>query len=298
VEDIENLGLTLLAAIPRIDQSEIDGSLLDPIIKSELKGRDETNRLITHFKPKSPISEAYRTLRTNLQFSVGTDKLDNFLVTSAGPGEGKSTTTANLAIAMSLQGTKTVLVDTDLRRPVVHKIFSLDRNRGLTNVLVGKMTLSEVIQKTQIDNLDVITSGILPPNPAELLGSKQMRDLLDELKEQYDICLFDTPPLIAVTDAAVLSKELDGVLLVTKSGQTRRDALVRGVDLLRNVGTRILGVLLNDVSKENTYGSYYYNYQYYYYYGEGGNKKKVKRARKRKSVPESREEANLTVVEQ
>jgi tyrosine-protein kinase Etk/Wzc len=241
--------------------------------------RDESHRLVTHLNPKSPISEAYRTLRTNLQFSSTTDPVRSFLVTSAGPGEGKSTTTANLAIAMSLQGTRTILVDTDLRKPVVHKIFGVDKNRGLTNVLIGKMESSEVIQKSRIQNLDVIPAGILPPNPAELLGSQRMKDLVAELRESYDMCLFDSPPLIAVTDAAVLSKELDGILLVVKSGHTHREALNRGLELVRNVDSRILGVLLNDVSRENTYGSSYYYYNNYYYAGEGESKKRRKRKR-------------------
>jgi tyrosine-protein kinase Etk/Wzc len=290
VEDVENLGLSVLAAIPRIDSSEIDRTVKEVNERANGNGttRAEVARLVTHFKPKSPVSEAYRTLRTNLQFSGGDKQIRSFLVTSAGPGEGKSTTTANLGIAISLQGTRTVLIDTDLRRPVIHKIFDLEKNKGLTNVLVGKLTLDEAIQRTNVKNLDIITSGILPPNPAELLGSSRMKALVNELKGRYDLCLFDSPPLIAVTDAAVLSKELDGVLLVVKSGQTQHDALVRGTDLLKNVGTKILGVLLNDVSRENTYGSYYYYYyyHYYYYYGEGGDKNgKKKKRRKRRDEP-------------
>ena len=133
-------------------------------------------------------------------------------------------------------------------------------------------------------NLDVLTSGILPPNPAEMLGSDHMKKIIGALKERYEVCLFDSPPLIAVTDAAVLAKEVDGVLIVVKSGQTHRGVLIRGIELLNNVNARILGALLNDVSRENTYGSYqyYYYYHYYYYYGEGGGKKRKKESNFRK----------------
>ncbi|RMF59033.1 MAG: polysaccharide biosynthesis tyrosine autokinase, partial [Calditrichaeota bacterium] len=140
-----------------------------------------------------------------------------------------------------------------------------ERNLGLSNVLVQKASLDSVIQATGVRNLDVITSGVLPPNPAEMLGSNRMQELIDALRQRYDLCLFDTPPLIAVTDAAVLGKMLDGVLLVVKAGQTRRDAVRRGMELLHHVNARVLGVLLNNVTRQDTYGSYYYYYDYYYY---------------------------------
>lgn len=279
VEDIEVFGLPLLATIPRIDSEMLnDGFESKNGNSNSTKKGEEQMRLVTHFRPKSPVSEAYRTLRTNIQFSNSEQKLRNLLVTSAGPGEGKSTTIANLAIAMSLQGTRTILIDADLRRPVVHKTFGLEKNKGLTNVLVGQMAIDDAIQKSSVKNLDILTSGILPPNPAELLGSNRMQDVISELKDCYELCVFDTPPLVAVTDAAVLSKELGGVLLVVKAGVTQRDALTRGLELLRNVDARILGVLLNGVSRENSYGSYYY-YQQYYYYGENGSKKRKRRTR-------------------
>ena len=276
VEDLEALGLSVLGAIPRIETDGKNGHSLEQSNgHADLQApHEERLRLVTHFKPKSPVSEAYRSLRTNLQFSDSDKKLHAFLVTSAGPDEGKSTTTANLAISISLQGTRTIVIDSDLRRPVAHKIFDLEKNKGLSNVLIGKATLDEAIQSTNIKNLDVLTSGILPPNPAEMLGSDHMKKIIGALKERYEVCLFDSPPLIAVTDAAVLAKEVDGVLVVVKSGQTNRGALIRGIELLNNVNARILGALLNDVSRENTYGSY----QYYYYYGEGGGKKRKKQS--------------------
>jgi len=279
VEDVEQFGLSVLASIPKITASVVDKTVehlnsLEKLNSLEtLIGYTKDNlNLITHNNPKSPISEAYRTLRTNLQFSRVSEQLHSFLVTSSGPGEGKSTTIANLAIVMSQQGIKTILIDADLRKPVVHNIFERAKNRGLTNVLVGNMSLDDAIQSASIANLDILTCGVQPPNPAELLGSQDMKNLIKGLRLRYDLCLFDAPPLIAVTDAAVLSKELDGVLLVVKSGVTQRDALSRSVELLRNVNARILGSLLNGVSREISYGSYY-DYQQYYYDDEQEEKK-------------------------
>ncbi|RMF69248.1 MAG: polysaccharide biosynthesis tyrosine autokinase, partial [Calditrichaeota bacterium] len=232
VEEIEEMGLTVLGAIPKIDPYLLNGSRSSEREFRGKNGKDEAGqiRLVTHFKPKSPVSEAYRTLRTNLQFSESEHNLHSFLVTSTGPGEGKSTTITNLAITVGMQGKRTILVDADLRRPVLHKVFGLERNLGLSNILVQKASLDSVIQATGVRNLEVITSGVLPPNPAEMLGSNRMQELIDALRQRYDLCLFDTPPLIAVTDAAVLGKMLDGVLLVVKAGQTRRDAVRRGME--------------------------------------------------------------------
>jgi len=283
IEDLESIGLPVLGAIPKIDLLEMNGHLPEKT-NGELKGQsDEQLKLVTHLKPKSPVSEAYRSLRTNLQFSgTAGQKLRCFLVTSSVPGEGKSTTAANLAIAICLQGTRTILIDSDLRRPVLHRLFDVEKNKGLSNVLIGKASLSEAIQSTSIKNLDILTSGILPPNPAEMLGSDYMKEIVEELKARYEVCLFDSPPLITVTDAAVLAKEVDGVLLVVKSGHTARGALSRCVELLHNVNANILGGLLNDVNRENTYGSYQYYYYYHYYYGEGGGKKQKKQRNFRK----------------
>ncbi|MCJ7497412.1 MAG: CpsD/CapB family tyrosine-protein kinase [candidate division Zixibacteria bacterium] len=233
------------------------------------------SNLVTHFEPKSPISEAYRTFRTNLQFARLDSPLRTILVTSSGPGEGKSTTVANLAITMAQMGTKTLLIDSDLRRPVLHSIFSLQRNPGLTNYLAGNVPLVEIIQSTPIENLSLLTCGVLPPNPSELLGSKKMKMLLEELKEKYEMILFDSPPVIAVTDAAVLSTLLDGVVLIASSGHTSREALVRATTLLQNVNGRLIGGVLNKIKVESVYGSY--NYYYYYHYYGGAKQKRKKR---------------------
>ena len=261
IEDVERLGFAVLGSIPFITAGRVSRHIKDKngeLLKIEA-------RLITHFAPKSPISEAYRTLRTNIQYSKVDKPIKSVLVTSAGMGEGKSTSVANLAITFAQMGAKTLLVDTDLRRPVLHGIFNHPRNEGLTNVLLGRMSLLEAVRSTKIDNLFLVTSGMLPPNPSELLASQAMEKFVEETASDYDIALFDTPPVIAVTDAAVLATKLDGCILVVRSGKTERDAVLRSKVLLDNVKANLFGILVNGVNVERVYGSYYY----YYYSGDG-----------------------------
>jgi tyrosine-protein kinase Etk/Wzc len=274
IEDVENLGFSVLGSIPLIKSGKNNKEKEEEFEDSNIK--KIACNLVTHFEPKSPISEAYRTFRTNLQFARFDAPLRTILVTSSGPGEGKSTTVANLAITMAQMGTNTLLVDTDLRRPVLHSVFGLQRAFGLTNYLAGKAPLSEIIQPTPIENLNLITCGILPPNPSELLGSKKMRVLIDELKERFEMVLFDSPPVIAVTDAAVLSTLLDGVVLVASSGTTSGAALERAISLLENVNGKVIGGVLNKIKVENVYGSYHYYYYYHYYEGTKEKRKKKK----------------------
>lgn len=232
------------------------------------------SELITLSNPKSPVAEAYRTLRTNIQFSNVDDTLQTICVTSSGAAEGKSTTIANLAETFAQAGNRVVVIDCDLRKPRLHKMFKLSNTTGMTNVLAGQAILNDVTQITGSD-LTVITSGPLPPNPSELLGSKAMKKLLDDLKARYDIVLVDAPPVGIVTDAAVLSTIVDGTILVVASGKTEIDGAKRAKQLLENVGARILGVTMTmiPVSKKG-----YYGYQYYSYYdGEETSKKKRRR---------------------
>ena len=218
--------------------------------------------LITIKNPKSPISEAYRTLRTNIQFSNIDGNLRTICVTSSGPGEGKSTTISNLAETFAQAGKRVVIIDCDLRKPRIHKIFNLSNTMGMTNLLVGQVDIQSVEQKAGSD-LTVITSGPIPPNPSELLGSTMMKNLLNEFKKQYDIVLIDAPPVGIVTDAAILSTIVDGTILVVASGRTEIDGAKRAKQLLENVGARILGVAMTmiPVSKKG-----YYGYQYNSYY--------------------------------
>ncbi|HVP37447.1 MAG TPA: polysaccharide biosynthesis tyrosine autokinase [Terriglobales bacterium] len=274
IEDVEATGLSILGSIPLIKNSKDRKSKKEEEKSEEYQIKRITSNLVTHFEPKSPISEAYRTFRTNLQFARLDEPLKTVLVTSSGPSEGKSTTVANLAITMAQMGTRTILIDSDLRRPVLHSIFNLQRAPGLTNYLAGNVPWKEIVQETPIENLTLLTCGVLPPNPSELLGSKKMKNLLEELKEKYDMVLFDSPPVIAVTDAAVLSTLLDGVVLVSSSGSTSREALQRAISLLENVKGRLIGGVLNKIKVESVYGSYHYYYYYHYY---GGTKQKRKR---------------------
>lgn len=274
IEDVEATGLSILGSIPLIKSSKDKKSKKEEEKSEDYQVKKITSNLVTHFEPKSPISEAYRTFRTNLQFARLDSPLKTILVTSSGPSEGKSTTVANLAITMAQMGTKTILIDSDLRRPVLHSIFNLQRTPGLTNYLAGNVPWKEIVQETLIENLSLLTCGVLPPNPSELLGSKKMRMLLEELKEKYDMILFDSPPVIAVTDAAVLSTLLDGVVLVSSSGSTSKEALQRAITLLENVKSRLIGGVLNKIKVESVYGSYHYYYYYHYY---GGTKQKRKK---------------------
>jgi len=280
VEDVERLGFNLMGAIPKIEQDKLQKKIESKWESLEFnEGREIESRLVTHFDPKSPISEAYRTLRTNLQFTKIADSLKTILVTSSGPKEGKSTTVANLAITLAQLGSKVLLVDTDLRRPVIHSIFGMEKDNGLTNYMMDSVPYNQVVKKSFLENLNIITCGVLPPNPSELLGSFKMEELITKLKSNYDIILFDSPPVIAVTDAAVLSTKVDSTFLVISSGKTNRDAIIRAKSLLENVNTHIVGALLNNVNVEGTYGSSYYYYYYHYYYGAHPKKGKRKKRR-------------------
>ncbi len=282
-EDVENLGLPLLITIPSIKPVQSNG-VLGRFTSFEDKEAEAINeRLVCHLKAKSPIAEAYRTMRTNILFSAPENPKHVIMITSSGPKEGKSTSVSNLAITFSQMGTKTLLIDGDLRRPMVHKLFNIEKSVGLTNVLVGKTSLAETVRQIdELPNLDILTCGIIPPNPSELLGSVKMKNLLSHARNEYGMIFIDTPPIIAVTDPSVLSPLVDGVVLVIRSGVTQREAVVRAIDQLRRVEAPMLGILLNDLRVGDMYGSYYY--YYYYYYDSDGDKKKKSRQR-RKSSP-------------
>ena len=216
-------------------------------------------KLIVQEQPKSPVAEAYRTLRTNLQYAKVDGELKTIMFTSAGPGEGKSTTVANTAVALAQSGKKVILIDCDLRKPVQHKTFKL-KNQGLTNVLVEHLQVGVYIQDTSVENLRLVTSGPIPPNPSELLGSLKMAELLATLKDQADMILIDAPPVVAVTDASVLASQVDGITLVLDSGTVRPEMAQRAKELLTNANGRILGVVLNRVEIDDEHAYYYYYY--------------------------------------
>jgi protein-tyrosine kinase len=215
--------------------------------------------LITVQNPRSPISEQYRTIRTNIQFSFVDKTMRSLMVTSAGPSEGKSTTVANLAVTFAQQGKKVLLIDADMRKPTVHYTFRLNNTVGLTNVLTQSAHLRSAYQETEVDNLFALTSGPIPPNPAELLASKAMETFLEEVYKQFDLVIFDTPPVLAVTDAQILANKCDGTVLVIASGKTEIEAAVKAKELLLSANAKLLGVVLNQKKQQQG--------QYYYYYG-------------------------------
>lgn len=217
-------------------------------------------QLITLLNPRSPISEAYRSLRTNIDFSSIDEKLQTIMVTSAGPGEGKSTTITNLAVTYAQSDRKVVLIDADLRKPTAHRTFALSNRWGLSSAIAQQCTIEESIQMTTIPNLDVITSGDIPPNPSEMMNSKRMTAMLEQLRSIYDIVLIDTPPLLAVTDAQIVATKCDGVIMVVDQGKVKRDIAKKAIQNLENVNARILGVVLNNVKRKSSEEAYYYYY--------------------------------------
>jgi capsular exopolysaccharide synthesis family protein len=219
----------------------------------------QARQLIVHEDAKSPIAEAYRTLRTNIQFSKGEGELRTIMFTSAGPGEGKSTTVANTAVALAQSGKRVILVDCDLRKPVQHKIFK-KRNKGITNALVEDIAIGELIQETEIDNLSLVSSGPIPPNPSELLSTKKFQEILNELQRQSDFVIIDAPPVIAVTDACVLASKVDGINLVIGVGSVRPEMAQKAKELILKAKGHLLGVILNRVEIEEEHAYYYYYY--------------------------------------
>jgi capsular exopolysaccharide synthesis family protein len=216
-------------------------------------------QLIAQEQPKSPISEQYRNIRTNIQFSAVDTDIRSLMITSANPGEGKTTTTANLAVVFAQQGKKVLLVDVDLRKPALHEMFRTDNTLGITSVLSKQGTLEKCIRKTEEANLHFLPCGAIPPNPAELLGSALMKEFIEEVQSQYDLVIFDTPPVLVVTDAQVMANQCDGIVLVVRSGKTEKEQALKAKALLQNTKGKLLGAVLNDKKQKDN--------EYYYYYG-------------------------------
>jgi non-specific protein-tyrosine kinase len=291
-DDVTKLtGLPTLAGIARIEEDEEDG------------------RLVTLSQPRSPTSEAYRVLRTGIQFSAvdNPDKVA-IMITSANPSEGKSLTVANLSIVMAQAGHNVLVIDADLRRPVQDKIFRLPQQGGLTNLLLEVDlaasldktldSLKRAIQPTSVEGLHVLTSGPIPPNPSELLGSTKMEQALETMTEQYDYIILDSPPVLAVTDATILSQRSDGVLLVADAGTTRRGPLKQAVDQLLASNAYVMGVILNKLKpRSDGYYSYYY-YRHSYYIDESEDEAKEKQSQNgKRNVGWRRKKRSLRATE-
>jgi capsular exopolysaccharide synthesis family protein len=219
-------------------------------------------RLVTETDPKSAAAEAYRALRTNIQFAGLDQPCRTIVVTSATQGEGKTTSVANFGVVSAQGGTRVCLVDSDLRRPMLHRFFELDNSRGLTTALVEDVPFEKVAQPTRVPNLWVVTSGPHPPNPAELVGSRRMREHLEAAAAAYDLVLCDSPPVVAVSDGLALAAQCDGVILTVRVGGVSHEVIRRAVGQLEAVKGRILGVVLNAVNLRRD--GYYYTYYRYY----------------------------------
>ncbi|MBI4520021.1 MAG: polysaccharide biosynthesis tyrosine autokinase, partial [Gemmatimonadetes bacterium] len=254
--DVESLlGIPVLGVIPRlrrmVPEQPVDGRKPVP--------------LIVAMDPLDPAAEAYRNLRMNLTFMRSDEQpLRSITFTSPGPDEGKSTTALNFAVMLAQQGLRVLLIDADLRRPMLHRALDVLREPGLTSLLIGDATPREAVRPNILPNLDALTAGPFPPNPSELLNSKSMRRLLEEFESKYDQVIIDSPPALAVTDAAVLGAQTDGLVLVFRSGETEQRGAERAVEQLRRIGVRILGSVLNGVSTTTSEDSYYLQYYYQY----------------------------------
>ena len=274
--DVEQLGLPFLGVIPSFNTEGME---------------EESSQLFSHRYPKSTVTESMRSIRTNITFAAASNRsLSKLLITSPGPKEGKSTTVINLGIIFAQGGRKILLVDSDLRRPRLHKEFNISRDVGLTNLLMNEVTIEQAAQKTEIENLWLIPCGPIPPNPSELLGAERMAALVQQLTPKFDLILFDSPPVIAVTDAVVLSRLMDGVILIVKSGRTNIDSAYQAKRLITDVGATVLGIVLNDFNIRGE-GYRYYYYYYYYYRSEDGDDEKVVRRRR---SPRSRRKKSQT----
>lgn len=271
-EQIEDLGVSLLGVIPHLPRT-VFPQRTDPASMSPA--------LVTHFSPRDPISEAYRDLRTGMLFARADAPVRCLLVTSAGPREGKSTTSANLAIAFAQSGQRCVIVDADLRRPVMHSLFGREREPGLSEAVAGLQPLQACIRRGVLENLDILPCGFIPHNPSELLGGARMKELIAALRAEYDITIIDSPPMAVVTDALLLGPEVDGTLLVVGARIGNRRVLQTALGKLRRSSAFIIGAVLNDFDPLRMYTSYgYYTYRYYhYYYSEGARKRRGSRRR-------------------
>jgi len=253
-EDVKRyLELPLLGSVPVITYQR--KSAAGPFSKLP----EQESRMLIHFSHRAPEVEAYRMLNTNIQFGEVDKPICTLLITSSAPGEGKTITAANLCITMAQSGSRTLLVDSDMRKPTLHRLFRLEKQPGLTDFFLGEATMQDIIRNTPIDNLSIITAGATPPNAPQLLASQKMKDAIEELKEQFDIIVFDSSPATVVTDPAILGSNLDAVCLVVEAESTSRDVALKAKEILTNVDANLFGVILNKADIRKGYSNYYYH---------------------------------------
>ncbi|WP_395387157.1 CpsD/CapB family tyrosine-protein kinase [Pediococcus parvulus] len=244
-----------------------------PLFRKKRKVDNESLKygvsLVSVTDPSSVVAEQFRTIRTNIQFSSVEKKVQSLVVTSAEPSEGKSTVSSNLAVVWAKQNEKVLLIDADLRRPTAHRTFNLLNAAGLSSYLSNNAVYEEIIQETEVPNLSVISSGPIPPNPAELLNSRHINTLIERLKDEYDIIIFDAPPINTVTDAQLLASKADGVILVVPQGIAEKGSVTHAVEQLNKVHAKVLGTVMNRFKADKAPGYYggYYGGNYGGYYG-------------------------------
>lgn len=278
------VGLPILGTIPQIQTSDADVEEIEKLLQTatgkekeqlEITLQQMDSKIISNYAPKASATESFRILRTNLVAKKKENEPMSILITSSGPREGKTTIHTNLATTLAKMDAKVILVDLDLRRPRVHSMFHIPKENGISDFLVDKSAkLESFIKKSSVPNLDVITSGYIPPNPSELLASSRMDEAIAILKSKYDYVLFDAPPVIAVTDAMILAKKVDCLYLVVRVAQADKQVIKRAKELLENIGIEITGAVINGIIPQSYYSSSEYHYYYYYYYGTEKKKKK------------------------
>ena len=289
------VGLPILGTIPYIHMTDSELDEIELMI-SKSKGEEKKDleilhsqmesRIVSNYAPKSSAAESFRILRTNVTAKRKADEPIAILITSSGPKEGKTTIHTNLATTLSQMDAKVILVDLDLRRPRVHTMFHVDKENGISDFLMDKnSSIEPLIKKSSVPNLDIITSGYIPPNPSELLASARLDEAIKILKTKYDYILCDAPPVIAVTDGMILAKKTDALILVVRVGQADKNVIKRAKELLENIDVEIAGAVINGILPQSYYSSSEYNYYYYYYYGKEQEKKRSKKIfRKNKSL--------------
>ncbi|MDN7241721.1 CpsD/CapB family tyrosine-protein kinase [Planococcus sp. N028] len=216
-------------------------------------------KLVAHTNPRSFVVEQFRTLRTNINFSSPDGDLRSIVITSAAPEEGKSTASANLAVVFAQEGKRVLLIDGDMRKPTTHHTFHMANAQGLSSVLTRQASIEEAIHQTLIERLDLLTCGPIPPNPAELLASQSMTALIEQLKEMYDLIIFDAPPVLSVADAQILANKCEGTILVVNSGKTEKEQALKAKEAIASSNSRLIGAVLNNFvpPKDNYYYQYY-----------------------------------------